>query len=263
MEKFKLKAEKRKISGRKVKKLRNEGILPANIFGKGIKSLAIQVPAKDFLKIYEAAGETGIVELSVEDGESYPVLIHNLQLHAVTDQPLHVDFHRVTLTEKVRATVPLVTVGEAPAVAQKLGILLTPVSEIAVEALPTDLPEHIEVDISTLNTVDQEIKVKDLKISEKVTVLADPELVVVKIGPLVTEETKKILEEEKAQAQAAAAEAAAEKGKVPAEEVAPTPEGAPVAGEAKPEEKPASAKASTFVKTAVDKSAGKPAEEKK
>lgn len=227
MEKYQLKAEKRKITGRKVKKLRKERILPANIYGKEIKSLSVQLPVKEFLKVYEKAGETGIVELSVGDGESHPVLVHNLQLHPVTNQPLHVDFHRVTLTEKVKTTVPVVTVGEAPAVEQKIGVLLTPLDEIEVEALPADLPEHIEVDISKLAEVDQEIKVSDLKVSGKVTVLTDPELVVAKIGELVTEETKKIIEEEKA-----AAEAAAEKGEVPP---GPAPEGVSATKEGKPE----------------------------
>ncbi|MBI4999238.1 hypothetical protein HZB97_00520 [Candidatus Gottesmanbacteria bacterium] len=81
MEKHKLKAEKRKITGRKVKKLRQQGILPANMYGKGIKSLAVQLPVKDFLKVYEAAGETGIIELSLGQAKPDPVLVHNLQTH--------------------------------------------------------------------------------------------------------------------------------------------------------------------------------------
>lgn len=248
MEKHKLSAEKRKLEGHKVKNLRQQGVLPGNIYGKGVKSLSVQVPAKDFLKVYKDAGETGIIELAVGDGESHPVLVHNLQLHPVTSKPLHVDFHQVNLSEKVKATVPVVTLGEAPAVASKLGILLTPISELEVEALPADLPEKIEVDVASLAAVDQEIKVKDLKISDKVTVSADPELVVAKIGELLTEEAKKMLEEEKAAAAAAAAESAAAG---PAPEGAPT-EAAPAEGEAKPEEKPASAEAK----------AGKPAEGK-
>ena len=238
MEKHKLKAEKRKIIGRKVKNLRKQGILPANIYGKEIKSLAVQLPVKDFLEVYKKVGETGIVELSVGE-EKYPVLIHNLQVHPVTNQPLHVDFHKITLTEKVKASIPVVTIGEAPAVSQKLGILLTPVNELEVEALPTDLPERIEVDITGLNSVNQEIKVKDLKISEKVTLLADQELVVVKIGELITEEAKKILEEEKATAEAAAAEAAAARGEAQPVEEAPVSgaEAAPSEEKSKPEEK--------------------------
>lgn len=235
-----MKAQKRSVLGRKVKNLRKEGMIPANIYGKEMKSLSIQVILKDFLKVHEVAGETGIVELSVNGGESYPVLIHNLQSHPATGQPLHVDFHRVKLTEKVKTTVPVVTMGEAPAVHQKLGILLTPVSEIEVEALPGDLPEHIEVDISKLAAVDEEIKVADLKIPAKINVLAEPELVIVKIGQLVTEEAKKILEEEKVKAEAAAAEVAAKKGEVPpAEKMVPPPAGGPTPEEGKStEEKP-------------------------
>lgn len=238
MEKHKLESQKRKISGRKVKTLRKEGLLPANIFGKEMKSLAIQVPVKAFMQVYQKAGETGIIDLSVGDGEAHPVLVHNLQIHPVTSQPLHVDFHRVNLTEKVKAMVPVVTIGEAPAVEQKIGLLLMPVNEIEVEALPADLLEKIEVDVTLLKEVEQEIKVKDLKVSDKVTLLAEPELVVVKVGSLVTEETKKMLEEEKAAAEAASAEAAAEKGEAPAEEEAPAEATNPPAGgeEAKPAE---------------------------
>lgn len=241
MEKYQLKAEKRKISGRKVKQLRKQGILPANIYGKEIKSISIQLPVKDFLKTYEKAGETGIIELSVKEGETHPVLVHNLQIHPVSGLPLHVDFHRISLTEKVKASVPVVMMGEALAVQSKMGLLLTPVSELEVEALPGDLLERIEVDVSKLEKVNQEIKIKDLKIADKVTILADQELVLVKIGELVTEETKKILEEEKTAAEAAAATSAAEKGEAaPIEgstkEAAPAPETTPVE-EAKPKEK--------------------------
>lgn len=208
-EKHKLEATKRKISGRKVKQLRKSGILPANLYGKEIKSLALQLATKDFLQVYEKAGETGIVELKVAD-EIHPVLIHNLQRHPVNSEPLHVDFHQIKLTEKVKAMIAVVMEGESPAVSQKIGALLTPVSEIEVEALPQDLPEKISVDITGLTAVGQEIKVKDLKISDKVTVLADQELMLAKTDELVSEETKKLLEEEKAQAEAAAATAAAE-----------------------------------------------------
>jgi len=255
MEKYKLTAEKRKVTGRKIKKLRQQGILPANIYGKKIKSLAVQLPVKDFLKTYKEAGETGIIEISVGDGEAHPVLVHNLQLHPVTSKPLHVDFHQVSLTEKVKATVPVITLGEAPAVAQKIGLLLTPVAEVEVEALPADLPENIQVDVKDLSALSQEIKVKDLKISDKITILAEPELVLVKIGELVSEEAKKMIEEEKAAAEAAAAAAAPAAEVAPAEGEVPAPEAVPPE-ETKPAEahpEPAEGK----------KPAEKPTEEKK
>lgn len=210
MQRHKLSAELRKIEGRKVKQLRKDGILPANVYGREFKSLSVQLPTKDFLKIYKEAGETGVVDLTVGENESLSVLIHNVQLHPVTGLPLHADFHKISLKEKVKAMVPVVMVGEAPAVTQKLGLLLTPLNEVEVEALPTDLPENIEIDIKTLTEVGSEIKLKDVKISEKVTLLSDPELVAAKIGDLITEEAKKEMEEEKAAAQAASAAAVAE-----------------------------------------------------
>lgn len=220
MEKHKLKTEKRKIEGRKVKQLRKVGLLPANVYGKDFKSLSVQLPVKDFLAVYKEAKETGVIELSVGE-EQHPVLIHNVQLHPVTGAPLHADFHRISLTEKVKATVSVVMVGEAPAVTQKLGLLLTPVSELEVEALPADLPEKIEVDVTGLAAVGQEIKLVDLKLSAKISLTADPEMVLVKIGELITEEAKKEMEAEKAAAEAAAVAAAPAAETAPAEGEAP------------------------------------------
>ncbi len=227
MQQHKLSAEARKIEGRKVKQLREKGILPANIYGKEFKSLAVQLPVKEFLKIHKETGETGVIELTVGE-ESLPVLIHNLQIHPVTGLPIHVDFHKISLKEKVKAMVPVIVIGEAPAVEQKLGLLLTPVNEVEVEALPQDLPENVEVEVKTLIEVGSEIKLKDVKVSEKVTVLSDPELVMVKIGELVTEEAKKEMEEQKAASEAASAQAGAEaapaEGEAPKEETKSTEE---------------------------------------
>ncbi|MFZ5365809.1 MAG: 50S ribosomal protein L25 [Patescibacteria group bacterium] len=243
MEKPKLQVEKRKIEGRKVKKLRREGILPANLYGKKIKSLSLQVPLNDFQKVYKEVGETGLVDLKI-DSETKPVLIHNVQLHPVTGEPLHVDFHQVSLTEKTKATVPVEIIGESPAIEQGIGILIQPISEVEVEALPQDLPEHLVVDISKLAQVDEAITVADLSVDrKKVEIKADLGAIVAKIGPLEKEEV--------VPPPPPAEEAVPVEGEVPAEGAAP-PEGAP-AEEAKPEEKPASAEAM----------AGKPKEEKK
>lgn len=161
---YQLSAEKRKIAGRKVKKLRKEGILPANIFGKKIKSLAVQVPLKDFLPVFEKAGETGVVELTVKsENKTRPVLIHNLQKDPVSDMPLHIDFYQVDLKEKITADVPIEIIGEAPAVTQKIGVLIQPLVEVEVEALPTDLPEKLTVSIAKLEKIDDSVTVKDLK----------------------------------------------------------------------------------------------------
>lgn len=197
--------------GRKVKTLRKEGIIPAHIFGHKIKTSHIQVKGVDFSKVFEKVGETGIISLEV-DGQKKPVLVRNTQVHPVTDDLLHIDFYQVNLTEKVTVNVPLEITGEAPAVEKKIGLLLTPVSEVEIEALPADLPESIEVDISHFVNIDDEIKVKDLKVDRsKVTILTDEEIVVAQIGELVTKEMEALeaeVEAEQAEAEAAAAEPA-------------------------------------------------------
>jgi large subunit ribosomal protein L25 len=185
-----LKAAPRDLIGRKVKQLRNTGLLPANVYGKKVKSLSIQVSTPDFLKIFDQAGETGLINLSVK-GESHPrpVLVHNLQAHPVTDLPLHVDFRQVDLKEKVTAEVPVELTGEPPAVSQKGGVLIQSLSEIEVEALPTDLPDQFTLDVSGLSEINDALYVKDLQLDRsKVTIDLDPETVIAKIEPPAKEE---------------------------------------------------------------------------
>lgn len=190
MNKHTLKAEERVLSGRKVKVLRKQGLVPSNIFGKKVDSKAIQIDSKEFQEVYKEAGETGLIELSV-GGQKRPVLVHGLQLNAKTDQILHVDFLQVDLKEKVEAQVPVELVGESPAEKQSLGTVVQYVNEVTVEALPTDLPEKFEIDRSELVEVDQALYIKDLKIdSSKVEIKSDPEELVVKVEP-----PQKIVEE--------------------------------------------------------------------
>ena len=223
MKKYTLKAQPRTALGRKVKNLRTQGLMPATIYGKKVKSSSVQVVADEFFKVYKEAGETGVIEVSI-DKDTRPVLIHNVQLDPVSDTPVHVEYFPVDLKEKVKTKVPVDFIGESTAVSQKQGVLLTLLDEIEVEALPTDLPEKISVDVSGLSVVDQEFKVSDLKVSGEVTVLTDAAIGIVKVGPLVTKEAEA---EAKAAEEAAAAAAA---------EAAPA-EGAPAEGaEAKPEE---------------------------
>lgn len=235
MKKHSLTAQSRTLVGRKTKDLRTQAILPATIYGKKVKSTSVQVKEDEFAKVYAEAGETGLVELHV-DKDIRPVLIHNVQRDPVSESLLHVEFFQVDLKEKVKARVPVEFIGESPAMTQKQGVLLTLLSEIEVEALPADLPEKIEVDVSGLSTVDQELKVSDLKVPGAVTVLSEATVGVVKVGPLVSKEA----EAEAAAEAAAAAAKAAEAAEVPAEG-APASEGAPKeeAGKEtpKPEEK--------------------------
>ncbi len=188
-EKIKLAVEKRKITGRKVKVLRRDGFLPANIYGKKVKSLAVQLKTKEFLPAFKGAGETGLVEVKVAGEEkARPVLIHNVHFHPVSGDPLHADFYQVDLKEKVTTKVPVELIGEAPAVKEKIGILIQPLNEVEVEALPTDLPEKIEVNISDLKAINDIVSVDKVKVPSGVKILTDAKEILAKIEPPAKEE---------------------------------------------------------------------------
>lgn len=206
MQAITLNAKKREILGKKVKKLRKDGQLPVSVFGKEIKSAALSVATTDFLKVYNKAGETGLVELKF-DGGSHHTLISNVQIHPVTRQVLHVEFHAVKLTEKIKANVPVELVGESPAVQNNVGILLQTINEVEVEALPTDLPEKLEVDVTKLAEIDQQVTVGELSAPKGVEILTEKEGIVVKVASAVSQETKKELAAEEAAKVAAAAAA--------------------------------------------------------
>lgn len=209
MKKFTLNGQKRTELRRKVRKMRREGQIPATVYGNKVKSESLTIAASDFKHTYNEAGETGLVELSV-DGKVRPVLIHHVQRDPVKGTILHVEFHQVDLKVKVKASVPLELVGESPAAAQKLGVVLTLLATLEVEALPAEIPEKIEVDISGLTEVDQESRVSDLTVPNGVTVVTDGSVSVVKIGALVS----KAAEEQAKEEEEAAKEASpAEEGK--------------------------------------------------
>lgn len=162
-----LTAEPRQLTGRKVKQLRAQGKIPANIFGKKVTSTAITLSHADFVKAFNQAGETNIINLTVT-GESSPrpVLISNIHQHPITDGYLHIDLRQVDLKEKVTASVPLEVVGESPAVKEKGGVLVVTVNEIEVEALPTDLPDKFTIDISSLSDIGNSLHISDLKVDK-------------------------------------------------------------------------------------------------
>lgn len=188
-EKTVLNIEKRKVIGREVKFLRRQGILPANIYGKKIKSLAVQLTAKSFLPVLKEVGETSLLELKVEGEEkTRPVLIHAVQFHPLSGEPLHADFYEVDLKEKVTTKVPVELIGESPAIKEKIGILIQPLSEVEVEALPADLPEKIEVDISGLKAIDDVVLVENIKVGEAIKILTEGQEVLAKIDALAKEE---------------------------------------------------------------------------
>jgi|SRR3989344_4175308 len=213
MTKHTLKADARKILGRKVNSLRKLGLVPAVVYGKKTKTVNLQVDAKVFSKLHSRVGESALVYLQIEgEKDERPVLVRQVTLHPVSDTILHVDFHQVDLLEKVTAAVPVKIVGEAPAEKEKLGILVQQLHEIEVEALPTDMPESFEVEASGLVEVNQAILVKDVKTSVKVKVLTDPEQIIAKIEHMAKEEVKEEVPE------VAEAPTSPDQAPVPAEE---------------------------------------------
>lgn len=186
MEKFILKAEVRKLFGKKAKKIRAEGLLPANIFGKDFKSEAIQLVLRDFQKVFKKARKTHLVYLELAKKE-LPTLVQHLQLHALSDQILHVDFRKMDLKEKVETEVPVRYIGELDIVKSGEADVLLINDSVMVNCLPTNIPEKIEIDISKLK-IGSEIKIKDLPKETTYDFVDDVEKLVLQISAAQKEE---------------------------------------------------------------------------
>ena len=224
MDKFKLSAQERKVLGRKVKTLRESGVLPANVYGKKEKSISVKVDLKDFEKVYGKAGETSLVDLELGK-TTKPVLIDNVQKDPVTGQYLHVDFKQVDLKEKVIAQVPVELIGESPAEKQGLGTLVQQIDEIEVESLPTDIPEKFEIDVSGLEEVDALVHIKELKYNKsKVELKVEKDEIIVKIEPLREEEEPVVQAQESEEEQPEEGEEELSEGETKEEESPKEPE---------------------------------------
>ena len=175
-----LTAEERTITGKAVKKLRKAGKIPANVFGTDFKSLAITVDAKAFQHVYKVAHETGIVYIQAGT-QALPTLVTHVQKHPLNDWYLHIDFRKIDLTKKIETAVPIRIIGTSPAVAQKDGVLITMSAHLLIEALPADIPSHIEIDISQLDEIGDEIKVADLAKSDTYEIKEEAGRVVVSV----------------------------------------------------------------------------------
>ena len=192
MDKKVLKAEERKLIGRKVSTLRKQGLIPANVYGKKIASQSLQVSSEEFKKVYKEVGETGLLTLEIGKEEK-PVLVNSIQVNAKTDEILHVNFFQVDLKVKVTANIPVEVTGEPEAEKQSIGTVVQYLNEVEVEALPTDLIEKFEVDTTELAEVDQAIYVKDLKYDKsKIEIKSDPEGIIVKVEPPQKEEVVEV-----------------------------------------------------------------------
>jgi large subunit ribosomal protein L25 len=187
----KLSVRPRQVLGKKVNTLRRQGLLPGVVFGGRADSTPVETDQHTFELSYRRWGNTTLLSLTGLDGGEVPALIYDVSRDPVSGRMLHVDFARVSLTEKTHADVPLHFVKESPAVRTLGAVLLHARSEVSVEAFPQDIPHAIEVDLSGLLEIDDAIFVRDLVVdATKVTIENDPDELVVKAVPVKVEEEK-------------------------------------------------------------------------
>jgi len=194
-----LSARLRKRSGKQNKSLRREGLLPSVVFGKDISPLNISVNQNDFVKVFKETGESTLIDLKIAEDEPIKVLISEVQRNPITNSPIHANFQKVDLKEKVTAEIPIKVVGTSEFIESGEGILLNLINEVEVECLPMDLPKELTIDISNLNNIGDSLQVKDIKIDqEKIEFKVDPEELVCKIdyAEQIEEEEEEVSEEE-------------------------------------------------------------------
>lgn len=189
MEKTVMKANRRDVIGKQVKALRRDGKLPAVIYGHGIEPTAITLDALQTNKVLSGVGTSTLITIDLE-GEEYSVLVRDRQHHVLLRHLLHVDFQVLSMTETVRASVSVVLgEGDAPAVESYGAMIITGVESLDIECLPSDLIDRIVVDISGLESIGDSILVRDLPVPDGITILEDPEtMIVVATAPAAEEE---------------------------------------------------------------------------
>ena len=207
-----LKATIRKDLGKKVKNLRKMGIAPAVLYGPKTESLSLETNLKEFEKIYAAAGGSSLITLAIAKGEDeakasspsdklgskkFLVLIHAIEIDAISQKPIHIDFYQPRLDEEITANVPLTFEGGSLAVKDLGGTLVKNIHEVQVKALPQNLPHEIKVNIEKLKTLEDIVLIKDLILPQGVKIIRDQQEIVasVVLPEKVEEELAKPVEE--------------------------------------------------------------------
>lgn len=187
MESVVIKATKRTVTGKQVKQLRRQGLLPAVVYGADFEATPISMDAHECSLLLPKLTASSLITIDIE-GTKVPVLMRQTQKNYIRNEYTHIDFLALNLKNKITATVVLIQEGEAPAVKDFQAAIIQQLESIEVEALPTDLPESITVDISSLKEISDTVTVKDLTVDDKVTVLTDPdEIIVVATSTFVAE----------------------------------------------------------------------------
>ncbi len=222
MEGLTLQVTKRDSFGKKTRFLRRQGITPVHLFGHNLESLSLQCDTAELKHIIAQTGTTRLLSLNIDaDKQPRSVFIREIQKDTISGQLLHIDFYQVRKDEKIKADIPIVLVGEAPALKEKGRTLTHGVTSLSIECLPDKLPPQIEVDLSPLEEKEQAIYVRDITLSPDITLFTDPDQMLVKVSEVRVEEVEEVVEEvvEEEAEEGAEVEAGA-----PTEEAAEEPE---------------------------------------
>ena len=212
MQSLTLQANKRNVLGKKTRFLRRQGVTPAHLFGHGLESLPLQCDTAELQQIIAKAGTTRLISLGIE-GDKRPrsIFIREIQRDACTGKLLHVDFYQVRMEEKIKSDIPIVLVGEAPAMKEKGRVLTHGVTSLSIECLPDKIPPQVEVSLSSLEELDQAIFVRDIALSPDITLITDPDQMVVKVSEVYVEKVEEVVVEAEVEAVEAEAAEAEEK----------------------------------------------------
>lgn len=189
-----LNAQPRELTGKKVKTLRQKGLLPVVLYGYQTPATPLIIQTKDFENVWKRAGESSLILLKTGTGE-YNVLIHDVTRDPIRGSFLHADFNAVRMDQKIRASVPIEFTGESPAAKNEGGILIKVRQELEVEALPKNLPKECVADLSLLSVIDSRLYIKDIALPEGVKILADLDAVVALVEKARSEEELAALEQ--------------------------------------------------------------------
>jgi large subunit ribosomal protein L25 len=226
-----LAAETRAVFGKKVRFLRRQGVTPGNIFGHAVDSTAIQMNTREMEHVLSHVPRSSLLSLNVQGGKPTTVMVKAVTRKPTTGELYHVDFYQVSMTEKLRADIPIALIGTAPAADTYDATILQAIDSLHVECLPGDLPPQIQVDVTRLARIDDAIFVRDLELPHGVTALvSEDDLVVKALAPTIAEE----IAEEEAEAAAEAAAEAEAAGEAPAAEAEEAEATEGEAGEAAP-----------------------------
>jgi large subunit ribosomal protein L25 len=189
-----LDARTRTVIGKKVKHLRKEGLIPATVYGKGFTPASISVEERPFAQVYRRAGKTALIDLNIE-GTTAAVFVQEVQRHPLSRNIIHIDFKAVDLKVAIQIEVPVVTIGESPVVARGDALINHVLNSVLIESLPAELPQHIEVDVSVLDSFEKQITAGSIPAAAGYKILTDPEQVLISLTQVRASSEEETVEE--------------------------------------------------------------------